>query len=155
MQDSEDPLSSRTSAHSLSRVPFLFILAFYGSYEPDFLADVRPLSKLISARLLFVPPAETTRRDRHVFPSIIGKLLRSSVSIGISGVNSELRYTTLGKEAIMGSRRLKRNFYIIRPGFNGIPSERIRYIRCRIRRRSERSLATRDWITRISDYHIE
>lgn len=31
------------------------MLAFYGSYEPDFLADVRPLSKLISARLLFVP----------------------------------------------------------------------------------------------------
>lgn len=40
----------------LVAAPFpLYALAFYGSYGPDFLADVRPLSKLISVRLLFVP----------------------------------------------------------------------------------------------------
>lgn len=36
-------LGAGTSAHSLSRIPFLFMLAFYGSYGPDFLADIRPL----------------------------------------------------------------------------------------------------------------
>lgn len=50
------------------------MLAFYGSYGPDFLADVR-LSKLISARLLFVPDEDDdeigTSSARRVPPSII------------------------------------------------------------------------------------
>lgn len=67
-----------------SRLPFLFMLAFYGSYGPDFLADVRPLSKLISVRLLFVPDKTTTmsRLARRVsscrFLASIAIILRRS-----------------------------------------------------------------------------
>jgi len=38
MQDTQDPLS-RTRERALV-LPCLFMLTFYGSYEPDFLADV-------------------------------------------------------------------------------------------------------------------